>query len=263
MTYLLDKKTKREKFKKIALVIFFLCFLIYFRIQILNGLSSFVHFIFRPVLLLGNNVKGGFSNADIVLNSKKLLFLENETLKLELKENKAAVFGYNSILDENLKLKEILGRIPGNKNMILASILAKPNRSPYDTLIIDVGKNEGVFVGQRIFAEGNVPIGEVRETFPHSSKVALFSSPGEKTEVVISGKDIFMSITGRGGGNFEMMLPRDLVIEKGNEVVLPGINIRAVATVETIISDPRDSYQKALLKSPINIQELKFVQVER
>jgi hypothetical protein len=60
-----------------------------------------------------------------------------------------------------------------------------------------------------------------------------------------------------------MMLPRDLVIEKGNEVVLPGINIRAVATVETIISDPRDSYQKALLKSPINIQELKFVQVER
>jgi len=34
-------------------------------------------------------------------------------------------------------------------------------------------------------------------------------------------------------------------------------------TVETIISDPRDSFQKALLVSPVNIQEIKFVEVEK
>jgi cell shape-determining protein MreC len=263
MNYLLAKKTKREKFKKIAYIIIALCFLFYFRINILNGLSSTVYFIFRPVLSLGNNVKGGFSNVDVVLNSKKLLFLENETLKLELKESKATVLNYNSILDENLKLKEILGRTSENKNFILAGILAKPNRSPYDTLIIDVGTKQGVFTGQKVFALGNVPIGEIREVFSDSSKVVLFSSPGEKNEIVISGKDIFMQITGRGGGNFEMILPRDFTIEKGNEVVLPGLTAHTVAMVETILSDPRDSYQKALLRSPVNIQELKFVQVER
>jgi len=60
-----------------------------------------------------------------------------------------------------------------------------------------------------------------------------------------------------------MILPRDFVLEKGNEVVLPGITPYTLGVVETIISDPRDSFQKALLVSPVNIQELKFVEVEQ
>ena len=108
--------------------------------------------------------------------------------------------------------------------------------------------------------------------YPGSSKAILFSNPGEKTEVLVSlgrsssgeaGKDIFMQVVGRGGGNFEMTLPRDLVLEKGTEVQLPGLAPRALAIVETILSDPRDAFQKALLVSPVNIQELKFVEIEK
>ena len=47
------------------------------------------------------------------------------------------------------------------------------------------------------------------------------------------------------------------------EVVLPGINSYVLGTISTIISDPRDSYQIALLASPVNIQQLKFVEVEK
>jgi len=57
-------------------------------------------------------------------------------------------------------------------------------------------------------------------------------------------------------------LPRDFVLEKRTEIILPGITPYIVGIVETIISDPRDSFQKALLVSPVNIQELKFVEVE-
>jgi hypothetical protein len=78
----------------------------------------------------------------------------------------------------------------------------------------------------------------------------------------LSGKDVFLEIVGRGGGNFEMIIPRDFIILKGDEVVLPGIVPYVVGIVETIISDPRDSFTKALLVSPVNIQELKFVEVE-
>ena len=65
----------------------------------------------------------------------------------------------------------------------------------------------------------------------------------------------------RGGGNFEMILPRDFILERGSVVTLPGIFPYVVAIVDTIISDPRDSFAKILLTSPINIQELKFVEV--
>ena len=45
--------------------------------------------------------------------------------------------------------------------MILSAILSKPNQSPYDTLIIDVGTQEGLKTGDTVFALGNVPIGRI------------------------------------------------------------------------------------------------------
>jgi hypothetical protein len=101
--------------------------------------------------------------------------------------------------------------------------------------------------------------------------VILFSSPGETTEAVIEnnpapsssqGGNVFTELTGRGGGNFEMILPIDLTVQKGNQVDLPGTNPYLLAIIETVISDPRDPSIKALLQSPVNVQELKFVEVE-
>jgi cell shape-determining protein MreC len=286
MSYLLDRKIKRKKFFKVALGVIVLLLIIYFHTSVFGGLSRITHSIFRPVFIFGNNLKEGFSNVGSAIQSKKSLTKENESLKSQLSEKEATLSNYNSVLDENAKLKEIFGRKSEKSNMILGAILSKPNRSPYDTLIIDVGAEEGVAVGDKVFAQGSVPIGRVSLVYSHSAKVILFSTAGEKTEVVVSlspnpldinsasgvasdvlapliqsGKDVFMQLVGRGGGNFEMILPRDFILEKGTEVHLPGITPYVVATVATIISDPRDSFIKALLVSPVNIQELKFVQV--
>jgi cell shape-determining protein MreC len=262
MSYLLDKKIKRNKLFKYILFVVILFIFIYFRTGIFNGLSSVVSFIFRPVLYLGNNIGGKLSNTGAYFYSKKSLLQENEDLKTKLNEQAGRMSNYSSVLDENLKIKEILERKGENKKMILASILSKPNQSPYDTLIIDVGAKSGIISGQRVFAKGFVPIGRIAEIYTNTSKVILYSNPKEVTEVVISGKDTFMQVIGRGGGNFEMILPRDFILEKGTEVVLPGITPYTIGIVQTIISDPRDSYQKALLVSPVNIFELKFVEVE-
>ena len=142
--------------KQIAIVVVVLLFLFYFRNGILNGLSSASHFIFRPVLFVGNSIGNKFQNFGIYFESKKLLNIENENLKLEKNLNEARISNYNTILDENIKLKEILGRISENKKMIVAGILSRPNKSPYDTLIIDIGVKDGAYVGQNVFALGNI-----------------------------------------------------------------------------------------------------------
>ena len=276
MNYLLDKKIKRNKYFKYVIFVVFLFIFIYFRSGIFYGLSYVSQIVFRPVLILGNNIDGALSNVGSYFYSKKSLLLENEDLKLKLNEQEARISNYNSVLDENLKIKEILGRKNEKADMILAGILSKPNQSLYDTLIIDAGVKNEVLPGQKVFALGNVPIGRVAEVYLNSAKIILYSNPGEITEVVISGRparnafsiadaggDTFMQVVGRGGGNFEMILPRDFILEKGTEAVLPGINSYVVGIVQTIISDPRDSFQKALLTSPVNIQELKFVEVEQ
>ena len=270
MNYLLDKKIKRKKFFNIALGVLVLVILFYFRSGIFNGLSFMAGGLFRPVLILGNNIGEKFGNLGAYFASKNSLSAENENLKMQILESEADRANYASVVAENASLKEMLGRKDPKTNMILATILAKPNQSPYDTLVIDAGAGQGIKEGDTVFALGhsstgealgNIPIGRVADIYPNSSKVVLFSNPGEKTQVIISGRDVFVELVGRGGGNFEMILPRDLTLQKGDQVVLPRINPYVLAVVEEIISDPREPFTKALLVSPVNAQELKFVEI--
>jgi len=263
MSYLLDKKNKRKKMTSIFVGVLFLFVLFLFKGPLWNGLYRTSAYIFRPVVIAGNNLNEKLSGTRYFFSSKKTLLEENTILKNTIAEMSAHTINYATVLDENTKLKEILSRKESSTNFIVAAILAKPNQSLYDTLLIDSGSSLGVSVGDTVFALGDVPIGKIAEVTPLTAKVILFSTSGEKTEVVLSGKDTFFQIIGRGGGNFEMIVPRDFVLEKDAQAVLPGITARVVALVQGVVSDPRDSYQKAILTSPVNIQELKFVQIKR
>ena len=262
MNYLLDKKIKKKKFLNVAFLVIIGFILFYFRTGIFNGFAYAGSKLFYPVLIAGNKLGEQFSGVGSIFVSKNSIYNENENLKSQLERDRAEMADYNSLQAENTSLKEILGRTDEKTAMILAAILGKPNQSPYDTLIIDVGTKDKVAVGETVFALGNVPIGRVSVVYQNSSKVVLLSNPGEKIQAVVSGKNIFMDVVGRGGGNFEMVLPRDFMPVKGDQVVLPGITPYVLGIVETIISDPRDPFVKALLVSPVNVQELKFVEVE-
>lgn len=262
MSYLLDKKEKRKKLIRITIGVVIFLILFYFRVSVFGGFSYISQGIFRPILVVGNSIGGKFKNFGAYFISKSSLSLQNENLRHELDSIEARILNYNSVLAENESLKEILGRKNTNKNMILTVVLSKPNQSPYDTLFLDVGNKEGIKIGNMVFAFGNIPMGYITEVFVNFSKVILFSNPGEKTQAIATDKNTFFELVGRGGGNFEMILPRDLILEKGDLITMPGINPYTLARVETIISDPRDPFTKALLSSPVNIQELKFVEVE-
>ena len=263
MNYLLDKKAKNKKITQIVLIGLFLLFVIYFRNPIYKGLASIAQTVFHPVIFLGDNASKRFSGMKYFFKSKQSLFDENNDLKNKLNEASAKVSSFETILNENKELKESMGRANIETEFILGVIISKPINSLYDTLLIDAGENDGVQVGKDVFAFGNIPIGKISEVYDKTSKVLLFSSPGEKTEVILPGRNIYETIGGRGGGNFELSLVRDITLSPGEELVLPGINPYVIARVETVISDPRDSFQKVLLVSPVNIQELKFVEIRK
>lgn len=255
MNYLFDrdKEKKRKRFWKFASSALVIVLIIYFHTAVWQSLAGNAQFIFSPIFRLGKSFSLPRSSLE----------KENEDLRNKLMEAETKIANKGTLESENLELKEILSRKGEGKSFLLSAILAKPNRSLYDTLVIDVGEDQGVEVNDRVFAFGNIPIGRIAEVYGRTSKVILFTNPGEKTEAIINGKDIFIEAVGRGGGNFEIILPRDLVLELGTEITLPGITPYTLAILESIISDPRDSLQKAILVSPVNIQELRFVEVEQ
>lgn len=245
---------------KLGVAVLALLLLVFFRAPLGRALSSVASTLFRPVLSGGAGVGRSAGSLGAYFQSKKFLGEQNEELKQKVAELEGRIANYSLLYDENVKLKEIFER-KGSRNLILAAIIGKPDRSPYDTLILDVG-GEKLEVGDIVYAYGDTPIGKIVEVNRDTAKVVLFSSPGQKSEVLVSGKDIFMQIVGRGGGNFEMTLPREFTVEVDTKVQLPGLAPHTLATVVEILSDPRDAYQKALLISPANIQELKFVEIE-
>ncbi len=237
-----------------AVVFFFL-----FKFGILSSFSTGLQKVSAPLWRSKVAVEGSLDQTFI---SKSELFRENEKLKNENDSFRTQMLNYQTVLDENNLLKEAYGRKQVGEQ-ILAAILVKPGQTLYDTLIVDVGLADNIIVGQKVFANGNILIGEVSEVNAKVSKVKLYSSSGEKLSVIITGTDITTEATGRGGGNFEMTFPRDVEIPKGTEITVPGITPLLVGLVDEVISDPRDPLQKVLLRSPVNVQELKFVQIER
>ena len=116
-------------------------------------------------------------------------------------------------------------------------------------------------------ASANAPVvsstindGSVTPSVTPATPVAPVT-PQANVSVPTSGSNVFVQVVGRGGGNFEMVMPKDFVLQEGEQVVLPGITPHVLAFVQKIISDPRNPFVKVLLTSPVNIQDLKFVEV--
>ncbi|MDE2031325.1 MAG: hypothetical protein KGI58_03670 [Patescibacteria group bacterium] len=216
-----------------------------------------------PIWKAQNNVLSTANNESYLLRSKSSLFNENEMLKKDNIDLKNQMIDYQIIKNENDKLKELLGRIPPKENLILATILAKPNRSPYDTLIIDIGSDSGMTNNLQVFGDGNVPIGEISKVYPNTSLVTLYSNPGKITPGVLDGSNTSVELIGRGGGNFDMMIPIDVPSENGKLVVIPNLKTDIIAIVDGVISAPTDPMKKVLLHSPVNVQGLKWVEVKR
>ncbi len=193
------------------------------------------------------------------LTLKQNLYRENEELKKTIAELSLKLGNQGVITAENSRLKEALGGNEGRK-VVLAGVLAKPNRSLYDTLIVDTGSENGVKEGDLAKVSQSI-IGKVVRVSVKSAKIKLFSSPGEETEVYIGEKNIPALAFGLGGGNFEIKLPKDAEIKGGDIVSSPTNGIEILGTVGSVEKKESDSFQKILAKSPINISELGWVEI--
>lgn len=214
-----------------------------------------------PLWTVRNNINYFFSNNFGIFNSKIGLLKENSLLKdkIKLQEKEYALFSL--LKKENEDLKNVLNRKNSDQKFLLSVVLVKPFLSAYDTLIIDVGASNGVTIGDKVLADGNTFIGYVSEVYSGSSKIILYSSPGEKVKILIGNNNIEKEATGLGSGNFKVETPREIDVKEGDSITMPSISANIFGVIEKIEFKESDSFQTILFKNPINIAELKWVEV--
>jgi len=261
MTYQLQQtKSWGKRITYTSISIAFIIGLYFSRSQISPFLSSITQQAATPILKSGTGIENAISDNLPMLSTKTALVSENRELKNKLAEVNAKLLTYELILKENKNLKILMGR---NEEEIglLSTVLARPNQTPYDTMIIDVGRNKGVEVGDEVLVFNQIAIGTIKEVYEHTAKVVMFSAPGEKINVFIGLDDIPAEATGRGAGNFEISLPKQVEVFEGDIVTAPRLNIKAFGTIDHIELSPGGSFQKILIKLPININDIRWVKI--
>lgn len=258
-----DKKQIAGKKRLIKNFIFLTIFLIFASLGIFASTSPLIHYIGRPIWKTKTAIVNNLENVSYVVRTKSSVYKDNENLLNENRDLKTGMIDYQILKDENIALKEILGRKPVNKNLILSNILTKPNYSPYDTITIDIGSNLGVNVGDVVYSNAFLPLGEVSAVYANTSLITLYTNPGQMTDGVIEGTNTSVELIGRGGGNFEMSIPVGLPFIKGSFVYLPNLETQIIAVMQDVISLPNDPVKKVILNSPVNVQSLKWVFVNR
>jgi len=229
---------------------------------IVGGLQFFVP-TFLPRLAL--SVAKPFWRAQTsveagALHSEQALLAENAALHRDLDALTIKSQNVLALQKQNADLLALLGRASSTP-LTLAAVLSHPPKAAYDELILDAGTDHNFSVGDLVYAPGDVLIGRISFVLPHTSTVTLFSSPGQTYEILIGTDHIPATAVGRGGGQYEAQLPRDLHVSEGDLVTAPSLNDIVFGTVTALIANPAEPFEKILFAPPVNVYELRWVLV--
>jgi len=226
-----------------------------------TGVDRYLSFLSYPFLKINIYAREHLSGmADYFISrgvlEQKITTLENEQIRL-----RCIVADKEVLQTENNDLKTQLLLPIRKNNSMLAEIISRPDQTPYDILLLDGGLNTGRFAINQLVIIENIALGRVMELGERYTKVKLFSSYGNELPVIIGKKSLPAVAVGVGGGNFTMTLPRDLAVLEGDSISAPLLGDFVLGNVGKIIKDENNPSQKIIFKLPVNIYELRFVQV--
>lgn len=189
-------------------------------------------------------------------------------LKAQLALTTAALADRDLLAEENMQLRQELGRLPGQgtagRKVLLAGVLQSPPGTPYDTLLLDAGSSLGVSAGQRVFA-GNVAIGEVDAVYGNTSRAVLYSAPGRSYQALLTttAGAVPVAVEGQGAGSMQAQVPQGTEAAVGDNVVFAGVTGGLAARVSAVSAPAGESFKTLYLRLPVNIFELRYVYIEQ
>ena len=179
-----------------------------------------------------------------------------DTAELTL-QNKKLMNEHAALVNENQALIKKIEQVSGlalETGGIAAGVVARPPESPYDTLVLSAGSEDGIAIGMKAFGlpagqtgKGGVPLGVVSSVSNNFSRITLFSAPGMTVNGWIgranlpAQADFPLAINGAGGGAINASVPRSAGISVGDPVFAPGpgmLLIGRVVRVESNQSSP-------------------------
>lgn len=219
-------------------------------------LPNFFWHVFSPVFQ-ASEVLGTKSHAFFIRFSDVATLARQ---KEQLESENAALASENQML---LKKVENLSDLAVRKDgaSIIAGVVARPPMSPYDTLMLAAGREDGVALGMEAFGAGGVPVGIVTSVLDDFSRVTLFSSSGVTMSGWVGRENTPLSIVGAGGGAMQAVVARAADVAPGDVVFMPGPGMLPVGSVLRVESDPLSPAVTLRIQPAINPFAISWVEL--
>ena len=216
----------------------------------LNSLSFYGAFIQSHAALARENaaLEQQVSLDSINLSESQAIEMQDESLRQAIGDTSSTTEGGIAAADAVLA-----------DQGVVANVIEAPGVSPYDTLVIDSGADQGIEVGDTARVGTVTIIGLVTQVFPSSSIVTLLSSPNQQLAVTVASSTPATAY-GMGGGNFIITLPQDAVGGIGDAVFVPQYS-ESIGRVQTVDQDDADASKNLYVAFPFPIETLRMVTV--
>ncbi len=158
-------------------------------------------------------------------------------------------------------------RIPSRRLCSRACFSLLP-ATPYDTLMLDVGRKSGVSVGDLVAAGGEVIYRRSqRGVCRHLARNALFRArqPIQRAATSQAPRQARsrFRFRARAGGRSRRSCPPALPPQSATRFSSPGLNPKLIANVVAIEGKNEGSFKTLYMHLPVNVYGLRFVEVHR
>jgi hypothetical protein len=272
MAYLHDNQylgynKKKSSYRLVHL--FFVILIILAFVFLRKPFKNFAYKIAVPIL----DSKTIFSRGLYSLtHSKSDLLNRIESLESQNAELQTKLIDYSLVENENSGFK---GSVISNINGIVGTVIARPSKTLYDTLLIKT--SDPLKTGSVVYSISGVPLGNVSDEKPNiliddennffANTITLYSNPGNEIDADIilnNAMDaISVKLKGRGGGAYESVIPADVNVPVGSFVVIPEFSSKPIAEVVKI-SNRNDTKDKVIyFRSTVNFQYLRYILITK
>ena len=227
---------------------------------------------FHPISSVGNGMNSIFSNPigslgkgitsvfKVATGRGGELLEENSNLRSEIDRLNKEIRARDLLRNENNSLRQIC-RIDNEEeiNFIISEVIARPPKTPYDTLKINKGYNDNIIEGRKVYAN-DYYIGFIETTNPQQSTVSLIGNEGEVSVVIEGSEGILTPLKGLAFvGDFSSTAE----IKEGDTVVLVDDMDNPFATVTYIEESVNDPSIKVYVNVPVQLSSLRYVAIEK
>ncbi|MCX8660062.1 rod shape-determining protein MreC [Gilliamella sp. B2772] len=204
--------------------------------------------LISPLYHVSNAPKSSFDSLYEMSKTQETLIKENAVLQETLMQQKSNLLLLEHLKHENDRLRGLLGSPLRHDEHKMAAQVLLADTDPYVyQVVINKGKNDGVYIGQPVVDEKGI-VGQIYQTAQSTSRAILVCDYQHAIPVQVLRNDISMVAVGNGCSNDLTLdfLPNNVDVKVGDVLVTSGLDGRfpegyPVAVVSSVKLDISDS----------------------